>query len=248
MKVVNSWQGRYLAPFLATFLVCSTCQAATLLDSPGFLEPPQYAAVQTPEPASQQTSQSQSPSAQPLPQVNQSTDTATPATAPSNSAAQSDGTVVPNAAQPSTDTPQASTGTQQNMPAPIVRKPPTPATPPNVQNASPPSQDQQFNKDQQYTTPAAGQQLTPLVAGKPVPLPAPPAQPSTPPPPPVGTALAPVINSRGTAGSRVAGAAIAPAKQRRIRTFAIRAALVVGAAVAIGVVAGASKASPARAQ
>ena len=64
-------------------------------------------------------------------------------------------------------------------------------------------------------------------------------------PVPVGTAAAPYEKS-GVAASRPAGAAIAPARQRRIHSFAIRTALVVGAAVAIGVVAAASLGSPSR--
>ena len=64
--------------------------------------------------------------------------------------------------------------------------------------------------------------------------------------PPVGTAAAPYEKSDGVPASRPAGAAIAPAKQRRIHTFAIRAALLVGAGVAIGVVAAASLGSPSR--
>lgn len=66
-------------------------------------------------------------------------------------------------------------------------------------------------------------------------------------PVPVGIAAAPEEQPSGVAASRPSGAAIAPAKQRRIRTYTVRIALVVGAAVAIGVVAGASLASPAKA-
>jgi hypothetical protein len=66
-------------------------------------------------------------------------------------------------------------------------------------------------------------------------------------PVPVGTAAAPYEKS-GVPASRPAGAAIAPAKQRRIRSFAIRTALVVGAVVAIGVVTAASLSSPSRPQ
>ncbi|HKR26262.1 MAG TPA: hypothetical protein VJS11_02370 [Acidobacteriaceae bacterium] len=61
---------------------------------------------------------------------------------------------------------------------------------------------------------------------------------------PVGTAAAPVVTPEGAPASRPAGAAIAPIKQRRTRVFAIRMALIVGAAVAIGTVAGTSLASP----
>lgn len=146
-----------------------------------------------------------------------------------------------------TQPPPAQTNTPQPTPAtvpPLATVPPT-AVPTQPQEVP---KDQQFTRDQQYTTPAATQQLNPLNARQPATAPSEGAQPITPPPAPVGTAVAPVINAKGTAGSRVAGAAVAPAKQRRIRTFAIRAALVAGAAVAIGVVVGASKASPARAQ
>jgi hypothetical protein len=74
---------------------------------------------------------------------------------------------------------------------------------------------------------------------------------TAPPPPsapqgPIGTAAAPEQPPGGVAASRPAGAAIAPAKQRRTRTIVIRVGLVVGAAVAIGTIAALSKASPSR--
>jgi len=62
----------------------------------------------------------------------------------------------------------------------------------------------------------------------------------------VGTAAAPYEKPEGAPASRPAGAAIAPAKQRRIKSFAIRTALVVGAGVAIGVVVAASLGSSSR--
>jgi len=62
--------------------------------------------------------------------------------------------------------------------------------------------------------------------------------------PPVGTAAAPAANATGVAGSRVSGAAIAPAKQRRVRIFLIRTAVVVAACVAVGTVAALSHATP----
>ena len=65
--------------------------------------------------------------------------------------------------------------------------------------------------------------------------------------PPVGTAAAPYENPDGTPASRPAGAAIAPAKQRRVRSFAVRTALLVGAAIAVGAVAASSLSSPNRA-
>jgi hypothetical protein len=63
---------------------------------------------------------------------------------------------------------------------------------------------------------------------------------------PMGTAAAPSEPASGVAASRPAGAAIAPAKQKRSRTFAIRIALIVGAAVAVGTVVALSSASPSR--
>jgi zona occludens toxin (predicted ATPase) len=65
-------------------------------------------------------------------------------------------------------------------------------------------------------------------------------------PAPVGTAAAPYVKPEGASASRPAGAAIAPAKQRRIRSFAIKAGLLIGAGVAIGVVTAASLSSPSR--
>jgi hypothetical protein len=63
---------------------------------------------------------------------------------------------------------------------------------------------------------------------------------------PVGTAAAPAEKSAGVTASRPAGAVIAPAKQHRARSLVIRLAVVAGAAVAVGVVVGLSKASPSR--
>ncbi len=60
---------------------------------------------------------------------------------------------------------------------------------------------------------------------------------------PVGTAAAPSLKAEGAPASRPAGAAIAPAKQRRIRSFSVRVGLLVGAAVAIGTVVALSAAS-----
>jgi|HubBroStandDraft_2_1064218.scaffolds.fasta_scaffold696235_1 hypothetical protein len=63
-------------------------------------------------------------------------------------------------------------------------------------------------------------------------------------PSPVGTAAAPSEEPVGVVASRPAGAAIAPAKQRRARTILISVALVVGAGIAVGTVVALSHASP----
>lgn len=63
---------------------------------------------------------------------------------------------------------------------------------------------------------------------------------------PVGTAAAGPVITTGVAASKPAGAAIAPAKQRRVRTILIKVGAVVGAGVAIGTVAALATASPSK--
>ncbi len=63
---------------------------------------------------------------------------------------------------------------------------------------------------------------------------------------PVGTAAGPYTRPTGVAGSRPAGAAIAPSKQKRKKAILIRVGLIVGGAVAVGTVAGLSLASSSR--
>ncbi len=63
---------------------------------------------------------------------------------------------------------------------------------------------------------------------------------------PVGTAVGPYARPSGIAGSRPAGAAIAPAKQRRVKALLIRVGLIVAGAAAAGAVVGLSKQSPSR--
>jgi hypothetical protein len=65
---------------------------------------------------------------------------------------------------------------------------------------------------------------------------------------PVGTAAAPVARPTGVAGSRPAGAVIAPGKQRRVHTFLIRTTIIIAAAAAVGTVVALSKGSPSRPQ
>lgn len=70
-------------------------------------------------------------------------------------------------------------------------------------------------------------------------------QPNTP-QKPVGTAAAPVTKPSGVAGSRPAGAVIAPSKQHRVRRLVVRFGLIIGGAAAIGTVAALSHGSPSR--
>lgn len=60
------------------------------------------------------------------------------------------------------------------------------------------------------------------------------AQPS--PQKPVGTAAAEPTHAAGIAASQPAGVAIAPVKQRRVRTIVIRTAAIIGAGIAVGTV------------
>jgi hypothetical protein len=65
-------------------------------------------------------------------------------------------------------------------------------------------------------------------------------------PEPVGTAAAGSIETTGVAASNPAGAAIAPAKQRRTRSILIKVGALVGAGAAVGAVAALSSGSPSR--
>jgi len=67
-----------------------------------------------------------------------------------------------------------------------------------------------------------------------------------PPQPPVGTAAAGALRVSGVAASQPAGVAIAPAKQRRVRTIVIRVSAMVGAGVAVGSVVALTRATPSR--
>ena len=61
---------------------------------------------------------------------------------------------------------------------------------------------------------------------------------------PLGTAVAPYETGIGVAASRPAGAVIAPAKQRRTRSFVIKLGVLIGACAAVGTVVALSNASP----
>jgi hypothetical protein len=63
---------------------------------------------------------------------------------------------------------------------------------------------------------------------------------------PVGTAAAEGPATTGVAASNPAGAAIAPAKQKRVRVLFIKVGAIVGAGVAVGAVAALATASPSK--
>ena len=76
--------------------------------------------------------------------------------------------------------------------------------------------------------------------------PHPPQQQQTRPTEPVGTAVAETVPTMGVAASRPAGAALAPAKQRRVRTILIRMGAVLGAGAAVGLTMALSEGSPSK--
>lgn len=63
---------------------------------------------------------------------------------------------------------------------------------------------------------------------------------------PVGTAAAESVQTTGVAASRPAGAAVAPAKQRRARSILIKVGALVGAGVAVGTTMALSQGSPSK--
>jgi hypothetical protein len=63
---------------------------------------------------------------------------------------------------------------------------------------------------------------------------------------PRGTAAAESVPTTGVAASRPAGAAVAPAKQRRVRSILIKVGVLVGAGVAVGTTMALSQGSPSK--
>jgi hypothetical protein len=107
------------------------------------------------------------------------------------------------------------------------QQPPVPAQPSQTQPSSTPAAPQAQTGSNDTAHPAGQQEQSGTAS-------------------PLGTAAAPKQEVTGVMGSRPAGAAIAPAKQRRVRTIFIKIGAVVGAAVALGTVAALSKGSPSR--
>ncbi|HEX7892662.1 MAG TPA: hypothetical protein VF447_00630 [Terriglobales bacterium] len=119
---------------------------------------------------------------------------------------------------------QAAPATQQSaQPAPDSQQ--TPSNPNNLPPVEmPENPGQQPNQNNQQNLPPAPKQQTPTQ--------------------PNGTAVAPPIELSGGAASKPAGVAIAPPKQRQIRSLLIKLGFLAGAGIAIGTVVGLSAASP----
>jgi cytoskeletal protein RodZ len=92
--------------------------------------------------------------------------------------------------------------------------------------------------------PAPQPQVTGTPQAPPVASPNAPAAAQNPPSQPVGTATAESAPTAGGAASKPAGTAIAPAKQRQVRSLLIKMGAVAGAAVALGTVFALSKGTP----
>jgi hypothetical protein len=115
---------------------------------------------------------------------------------------------------------------QQQQPAPTEQP---------AQNSTQPPIELPENPGRPTTPPAAT-----------APLPQNPAPQKNVPPQPSGTAVAPAVQTSGSAASKPAGVAIAPPKQRQIRSWLIRFGFIAGAGAALGTVAALSAGSPGR--
>jgi cytoskeletal protein RodZ len=113
-------------------------------------------------------------------------------------------------------------------------------TPANVSSQAPQSPNaQQAATPPEATAQDAQSESLDSLPSAPTPLPTPQETPQQ----PVGTAAAPYEKPTGVPGSRPAGAAIAPAKQRRVHAIVIRVAIVLAAGAAVGTVVGLSRAT-----
>lgn len=129
-------------------------------------------------------------------------------------------------------------------------------TPPAAQSPTPPAAQSQGSEADSDPSQSGASPATPAPAAAPATAPnqqSPSAGAGQQPPnanngQPLGTAAAPYEKALGVPASRPAGAAIAPAKQRRTRSLLIKVGVLVGAGVAIGTIVALSKASPSRAQ
>jgi len=135
---------------------------------------------------------------------------------------------VSSVAAQQTATPEAYAGiTQQadlpDSPGATLARLQTPAQPQSDSEQSPGAPVSTEPQGQQAESPQPPQVQSPQVQ-----------QPS--PQKPVGTAAAEPTHAAGIAASQPAGVAVAPAKQRRVRTIVIRTAAIIGAGIAVGTV------------
>ena len=135
--------------------------------------------------------------------------------------AQQDDSEVPQSGQTAPPEPNPAT-----EPPSAVSSPPSDSTPSSEPTAATPTQ-----SDRPSAQPSAQSQQA-----------APPQAPRE----PVGTAAAESVQTTGVAASRPAGAALAPAKQRRMRSILIKVGALVGVGVAVGTTLALSQGSPSK--
>ncbi len=135
----------------------------------------------------------------------------------------------------------------QNSHPPLSTPPPDRNSPVSPSTTSPATNSQ--SGDQLPDSPGALQAQSEQITQQP-PQPQEKQQPQPEPPhrihEPVGTAAAESVPTSGVAASRPTGAALAPAKQRRIRSILIRTGALVGVGVAVGATMALSQASPSK--
>ena len=127
---------------------------------------------------------------------------------------------------------------QQTAPSAVDQQ--TPDQQPSSSNPQQSSADPQSATQQQAAPPAAPSSSNDSLPQAPEP------QPLNTPQKPVGTAAAETPNASGIAASQPAGVAIAPAKQRRVRTIVLKVGALVGAGVAVGAVVALTRATPSK--
>ena len=152
-------------------------------------------------------------------------------------------------AAPSPDQPQAPNQTQTDQsvqPAPAAPSSPEEQSNPDDQQAQSPERQKQQDKASQQminTAPERGTQLpeSPDMVRARQQAAQRPSQRNA--PQPSGTAAAQEARPAGAIASRPAGAAIAPAKQKQVRSWLIKLGVIAGAGAALGTVYGLSRAS-----
>ncbi len=160
---------------------------------------------------------------------------------------------VPRLAEAQNAQTPASNGNQQDIPLVDTpashQQPPTPtgtSADPSQGPLEPLPPSPQSQQEQLPEAPSASQsQPTGTPQAPPVPMANAPA-PQKPASEPVGTATAERTPTAGGAASKPAGTAIAPAKQRQVRSLLIKLGAVAGAGVALGAVMALSRGTPAR--
>lgn len=133
----------------------------------------------------------------------------------------------------------------------LLAQEPAPQPQPNItadpaQGPVEPAPSTQTPEEQESTLPDAPSAAQPAATQQPSPGNQPAESSSKPPQEPAGTAAAGRASTVGGAASKPAGTAIAPAKQRQVRSLLIKIGAIAAAGAAIGIVYGLSKGTSSR--